>query len=53
MSLQQSEKFYRLLDAMKYMHNAKRHDYGGEEDAFLNFRTCEWGGIPAWKGSLH
>ena len=46
-----SERFYELLDSMKAIHDAKRHDYGREEDIFANFRTCEMAGIPAWKGS--
>lgn len=48
--MKQSEAFYRLLDDMKKVHDMKRHDYASKEDVFKNFRTCEMGGIPAWKG---
>ena len=46
----QSERFKELLEEMKKTHDAKRHDYASAEDIFANFRTCEMGGIPAWKG---
>jgi|TARA_B100002003_G_scaffold243068_1_gene266984 NTP pyrophosphatase (non-canonical NTP hydrolase) len=46
----QSEIFYTLLDEMKEVHNAKRHDYADKADVFKNFRLSEMGGIPAWKG---
>ena len=48
--MKQSEAFYKLLDQMKEVHNAKRHDYASKEDVFKNFRTCEMADIPAWKG---
>ena len=48
--MDKSERFYELLEEMKKTHNAKRHDYASVEDVFANFRTCEMGGIPAWKG---
>ena len=48
--MNQSERFYELLNEMKKTHNAKRHDYASTEDVFANFRTCEMAGIPAWKG---
>ena len=48
--MDQSKRFYELLQAMKSTHNAKRHDYATVEDIFANFRTCEMAGIPAWKG---
>ncbi len=48
--MNQSERFYQLLEEMKKTHNAKRHDYATVEDVFANFRTCEMAGIPAWKG---
>jgi len=47
--MKQSEEFYRLLELMKSVHNAKRHDYASKEDIFQNFRTSELGGIAAWK----
>ena len=47
---QQSKVFYELLDEMKEVHNAKRHDYANKADVFKNFRLSEMGGIPAWKG---
>ena len=46
----QSEVFYTLLDEMKQVHDAKRHDYADKADVFKNFRLSEMGGIPAWKG---
>ena len=48
--MDQSERFKELLEEMKKTHDAKRHDYASVEDVFANFRTCEMGGIPAWKG---
>ena len=48
--MKQSEAFYSLLENMKEVHDMKRHDYASQEDVFKNFRTCEMGGIPAWKG---
>tara|TARA_Y100000022_G_scaffold64057_1_gene54973 strand:- start:3342 stop:3707 length:366 start_codon:yes stop_codon:yes gene_type:complete len=48
--MNQSERFNELLEEMRKTHNAKRHDYASVEDVFANFRTCEMGGIPAWKG---
>ena len=48
--MNQSERFYQLLEDMKKTHDAKRHDYASVEDVFANFRTCEMAGIPAWKG---
>jgi len=48
--MNQSERFYELLEDMKNTHNAKRHDYASTEDVFANFRHCEIAGIPAWKG---
>tara|TARA_X000000950_G_C13347258_1_gene430941 strand:+ start:203 stop:514 length:312 start_codon:yes stop_codon:yes gene_type:complete len=48
--MDQSERFKELLEEMKKTHDAKRHDYASVEDIFANFRTCEMGGIPAWKG---
>ena len=49
--MKQSEAFYRLLENKKQVHDMKRHDYASKEDVFKNFRTCEMGGIPAWKGA--
>ena len=46
----QSELFYELLNKMRKVHDAKRHDYASVEDVFKNFRTSELAGIPAWKG---
>ena len=48
--MNQSERFKELLEEMQKTHDAKRHDYASVEDIFANFRTCEMGGIPAWKG---
>ena len=52
MSEKQSERFYEILDVIKKLHNAKRHDYGDEEDVFANFRLSELAGISPWKGSV-
>lgn len=46
------EKFYFLLDKMKEIHDAKRHDYASDEDRFSNLMLSEMAGIPAWKGCL-
>ena len=35
----QSEQFYELLNKMRKVHDAKRHDYASVEDVFKNFRT--------------
>ena len=44
-------RFYELLKKMGEIHDAKNHDYAGEGiDPLKNFRLCELGGIPAWKG---
>ena len=48
--IQQSEKFYKLLDEMKQIHDRKRHDYAKKDDVLSNFRTSELAGIPAWQG---
>ena len=32
MSEKQSERFYEILDVIKKLHNAKRHDYGDDND---------------------
>jgi hypothetical protein len=46
------ERFYQLLNEMKKIHDAKRHDYASEEDRFSNLMLSEMMGIPAWKGAL-
>lgn len=46
------EQFYALLDKMKEIHDAKRHDYASTEDRFSNLMLSELMGIPAWKGCL-
>lgn len=45
------DRFYELLDTMKILHDAKRHDYGNE-DELANFKLSELAGIPAWKGCV-
>ena len=45
------DRFYELLDTMKILHDAKRHDYGNE-DVLANFKLSELAGIPAWKGCV-
>jgi hypothetical protein len=52
MSSTQSERFHEILDVIKKLHDAKRHDYGDEEDVFANFRLSELAGISPWKGSV-
>ena len=52
MSEKQSERFYEILDVIKKLHDAKRHDYGDDNDIFANFRLSELAGISPWKGSI-
>ena len=52
MSVEQSERFYEILDVIKKLHDAKRHDYGDDNDIFANFRLSELAGISPWKGSV-
>ena len=52
MSAAQSERFYEILDVIKKLHDAKRHDYGDDNDIFANFRLSELAGISTWKGSV-
>ena len=52
MSAEQSERFYEILDVIKKLHDAKRHDYGDDNDIFANFRLSELAGISPWKGSV-
>ena len=52
MSSTQSERFHEILDVIKKLHDAKRHDYGDDTDVFANFRLSELAGIPAWQGSV-
>ena len=47
----QSERFYEILDTIKDLHDAKKHDYGNS-DVFANFRLSELAGISPWKGSV-
>lgn len=47
------EQFYALLDRMKEIHDAKRHDYASDEDRFSNLMLCEQlMDIPGWKGVI-
>ena len=52
MSEGQSERFHEILDVIKKLHDAKRHDYGDDTDVFANFRLSELAGISPWKGSI-
>ena len=45
-----SRRYYEILEEMIAIHDSKRHDYADSEDIFLNFRTSEMMGVPAWKG---
>ena len=47
----QSKRFYEILETIKNLHDAKKHDYGNT-DIFANFRLSELAGIPAWQGSV-
>tara|TARA_B100000902_G_scaffold296094_1_gene283033 strand:+ start:58 stop:435 length:378 start_codon:yes stop_codon:yes gene_type:complete len=49
---EQSKRFYELLDTIKNLHDAKKHDYGAKEDIFANFRLSALTGISPWKGSV-
>jgi hypothetical protein len=48
---EQSKRFYEILDTIKTLHDAKKHDYGNA-DVFANFRLSELAGISPWKGSV-
>ena len=49
---EQSKRFYELLNTIKNLHDAKKHDYGAKEDIFANFRLSALTGIEPWKGSV-
>ena len=49
---EQSKRFYELLNTIKNIHDAKKHDYGAKEDIFANFRLSALTGISPWKGSV-
>ena len=49
---EQSKRFYELLNTIKNLHDAKKHDYGAKEDIFDNFRLSALTGISPWKGSV-
>ena len=49
---EQSKRFYELLNTIKNLHDAKKHDYGAKEDIFVNFRLSALTGISPWKGSV-
>ena len=49
---EQSKRFYELLNTIKNLHDAKKHDYGAKEDIFANFRLSALTGISPWKGSV-
>ena len=49
---EQSKRFYELLNTIKHLHDAKKHDYGAKEDIFANFRLSALTGISPWKGSV-
>ena len=48
---EQSKRFYEILETIKNLHDAKKHDYGNT-DVFANFRLSELAGISPWKGSV-
>ena len=48
---EQRKRFYEILETIKNLHDAKKHDYGNA-DIFANFRVSELAGIPAWQGSV-
>jgi len=45
-------RFGEIIEDMKKIHDAKRHDYASDEDRFSNLAISEKMGIPAWKGCL-
>ena len=49
---EQSKRFYELLNTIKNLHDAKKHDYGAKEDIFANFRLSALTGISPWKDSV-
>ena len=49
---EQSKRFYELLNTIKNLHDAKKHDYGAKEDIFANFRLSALTGKSPWKGSV-
>ena len=49
---EQSKRFYELLNTIKNLHDAKKHDYGAKEDIFANFRLSALTGISPWNGSV-
>ena len=48
---EQSKRFYEILETIKNLHDAKKHDYGNA-DIFANFRLSNLAGISPWKGSV-
>ena len=46
------KRFNEIIEEMKEIHDAKRHDYASDEDRFSNLTISEKMGIPAWKGCL-
>ena len=49
---EESKRFYELLNTIKNLHDAKKHDYGAKEDIFANFRLSALTGLSPWKGSV-
>ena len=45
-------EFYKIVNKMARIMEAKRDDYSGKTEAFSNFRECETMGVPAWVGAL-
>ena len=45
-------EFYKLIEEIVALHDAKNHDYSADEDPLENFKLCEKMDIPAWKGTL-
>lgn len=47
-----TERFHRILDEMKAMHDKKSKDYGTDADPLANVKASEGFGIPAWVGCM-
>ena len=45
-------RFYKLLEEMRRIHDAKNSDYSRADDHLSNFRMCENFGIPSWLGVM-
>lgn len=44
-----NKRFNELLGELRELHDAKNHDYAGD-DPLSNLKVCEKAGVPAWIG---